>query len=167
MTEEIEAGNEPEAPGNQSQSKCPFAGKAVTAPAAPQQSDTPWTSNASARLLEVPAGYCRNLTRRAVESLASQNDLQQIDLDFVEGVLKVFKNGSDTVDTELPWTDDARARIERAPDSVRGMLIREIETWAQREGHEQVDQRAIRAIKREWQSRGIFHLEPGDPRGDA
>lgn len=167
MTEEIEAGNEPEAPGNQSQSKCPFAGKAVTAPAAPLQSDTPWTSNASARLLEVPAGYCRNLTRRAVESLASQNDLQQIDLDFVEGVLKVFKNGSDTVDTELPWTDDARARIERAPDSVRGMLIREIETWAQREGHEQVDQRAIRAIKREWQSRGIFHLEPGDPRGDA
>ncbi|MDH3759853.1 MAG: universal stress protein [Gammaproteobacteria bacterium] len=168
MTEEIDSGKESEASGNQSQSKCPFAQNATTTPAAPLENDAPpWTSNASARLLEVPAGYCRSLTRRAVESLALQNDLQQIDLDFVEGVLKVFKDGSDTVETALPWTDDARARIERAPDSVRGMLIREIETWAQRAGHDEVDQRAIRAIKREWQSRGIFHLEPGDPRGNA
>ena len=71
------------------------------------------------------------------------------------------------METSIPWTANARSRIERAPDSVRGMLIREIETWAQREGLEQVDQRAVRAIKREWRSRGVFHLEPGDPRGDA
>jgi hypothetical protein len=47
------------------------------------------------------------------------------------------------------------------------MLIREIETWTRREGLPEVDERAVRAIKREWQARGVFHLEPGDPRGDG
>ena len=149
------------------QGKCPYAQQA-SAPVEPTEGCAPpWTAQASARLQQVPAGYCRNLTQRAVETLARQNELPQIDIDFVEGVLKVFKEGSDSVEVNLPWDPAAYARIERAPDSVRGMLIREIEGWARREGLREVDERAVRAIKREWQARGIFHLEPGDPRGDA
>ena len=168
MLEEIEQGSPAESRGERAQSKCPFAQKASAAPVEPiKGSAPPWTGEASARLQQVPAGYCRSLTQRAVETLALQNQLKQIDLEFVEGVLKVFKEGSDTVDVGLPWNAAAYARIERAPDSVRGMLIREIEGWARREGLAQVDERAVRAIKREWQARGIFHLEPGDPRGET
>ena len=161
---DIAAAGESTAP----QSKCPFAQKVGPLPT--EKTAGPgldWTAEAVARLEEVPAGYCRTLTERAVATLAQQNELQQVDIEFLEGVLKVFKQGSEVVETSLPWTADARARIERAPDSVRGMLIREIETWAQREGLKEVDQRAVRAIKREWQARGVFHLEPGDPRGGA
>ena len=149
-------------------SKCPFAQNA-TSPLeeAPATLKLFWTTAALARLQQVPAGYCRNLTQRAVETLATQNDSQEVDLDYLEEVLKVFKAGSESADTSMPWTTDARDRIQRAPDSVRGMLVKEIEGWAQREGLDEVDQRAVRAIKREWQSRGIFHLEPGDPRGDG
>ena len=178
MAEERAAGNEEDSASAQTRSKCPFAGKAATMPAEPTRNETlpvetlendvpPWSNQASDRLSEVPAGYCRNLTRRAVETLARQIQLPRIDLEFVEGVLKVFREGSDSVETELPWSEGARARIERAPDSVRGMLIREIETWTRREGLPEVDERAVRAIKREWQARGVFHLEPGDPRGDG
>jgi len=151
------------------QSKCPFAQKIVPLPTeeSPAAPGLDWTAEAMTRLEEVPAGYCRSLTQRAVVTLASQNNLDQVDIEFLEGVLKVFKQGSEAVETSIPWTANARSRIERAPDSVRGMLIREIETWAQREGLAQVDRRAVRAIKREWRSRGVFHLEPGDPRGDA
>ena len=151
------------------QSKCPFAQKVVPLPTEepPAAPELDWTEEAMARLEEVPAGYCRSLTQRAVITLASQNNLDQVDIEFLESVLKVFKQGSEAVETSLLWTADARARIERAPESVRGMLVREIETWALREGLAQVDQRAVRAIKREWQSRGVFHLEPGDPRSDA
>ena len=151
------------------QSKCPFAQKVVPLPTEepPAAPELDWTEEAMARLEEVPAGYCRSLTQRAVITLASQNNLDQVDIEFLEGVLKVFKQGSEAVETSLLWTEDARARIDRAPESVRGMLVREIETWALREGLAQVDQRAVRAIKREWQSRGVFHLEPGDPRSDA
>ena len=168
MLQETEKGSPQESAGEGSQSKCPFAQKAAAAPVEPiKDSAPPWTAEASARLQQVPAGYCRSLTQRAVETLALQNELTQIDLEFVEGVLEVFKQGSDTVDISLPWNAEAYARIERAPDSVRGMLIGEIEGWARREGLAEVDERAVRAIKREWQARGIFHLEPGDPRGET
>ena len=150
------------------QSKCPFSQK--ISPLTTKKTDTPnldWTADATARLEEVPAGYCRRLTQRATETIASQNNLTQVDFEFLEGVLKVFKEGSESVETSIPWTVNARARIERAPDSVRGMLVREIETWARLQGLAEVDERAVRTIKREWRDRGVFHLEPGDPRGDT
>jgi hypothetical protein len=156
-----------------SASKCPFANMASassredTSKAEKADSVIPWTTQATARLQEVPAGYCRSLTQRAVETLAEQNNLQQIDVDFMQGVLKVFKQGSQSVETSMPWTQAAHDRIVRAPDSVRGMLQQEIEGWAKNHGLDEVDERAVRAIKREWQEKGVFHLEPGDPRGEA
>jgi nucleotide-binding universal stress UspA family protein len=172
MAEEMMRDKSETVVSQKSESKCPFSQLAGSLPAdtasgVSSDAAPAWSDQASARLDEVPAGYCRNLTKRAVETLALQNELQQIDVEFMEEVLKVFKQGSQAAQTSMPWTDDARARIARAPDSVRGMLVSEIETWAQREGLEQVDERAVRAIKREWQARGVFHLEPGDPRGDA
>ena len=150
------------------QSKCPFAQKVSPLPT--EKIIAPalvWTEEATARLMEVPGGYCRTLTQRAVETIGLQNNLHQVDVEFLEGVLNVFKEGSEAVETSIPWSAKARARIERAPDSVRGMLVREIETWARLQGLAEVDQRAVRAIKREWKTRGVFHLEPGDPRGDS
>ncbi len=146
-------------------SKCPFSGK-TTPPAdtAEEIDETPMTAEARARLDEVPAGYCRRLTHRAVMALAQQNGLALIDLDFLEGVLQVFSDSSADVTTSMRWTETARSRIERAPESVRGMLIREIESWAGREGLDEIDDRCLRLIKREWQSLGVFHLDPGDPR---
>ncbi len=154
-------------------SKCPFARLSAGAKEKTETASDAvdfslaWSEQAQARLLEVPAGYCRNLTQRAVETLARQNDVQQVDVDFVEGVLKVFKQGSQNAETTMPWSQEASGRIARAPDSVRGMLQQEIENWARNHGLEEVDERAVRAIKREWQSRGVFHLESGDPRGEG
>jgi nucleotide-binding universal stress UspA family protein len=172
MAEEMKRDIPDNQAADNSGSKCPFSQQQGRVPVETTPGNSPvespaWSKRADARLNEVPAGYCRNLTKRAVETLALQNDLQQIDVEFLEGVLKVFKQGSQSVETSMPWTEAARSRIARAPDSVRGMLENEIETWAQREGLEQVDERAVRAIKREWQARGVFHLEPGDPRGNA
>ena len=168
MAEEVAAddGGDP-APKSQRR-KCPCSQTVSPLPAEVTDAPAPaWTAEAAARLQEVPAGFCRTLTERAVDTLALQNNLHHVDVEFMEKVLEVFKNGSRSVATTMSWEADARARIERAPNAVRGMLIKEIETWARRHGIAEVDERAVRAIKREWQARGVFHLEPGDPRGDA
>jgi len=55
-------------------------------------------------------------------------------------------------------------RINQAPDMVRGMLIKEIEGWSQREGLELVTEQAVDAIKQIWAGRGVFHLDPNDHR---
>ncbi|MCZ7562866.1 MAG: hypothetical protein M5U08_02845 [Burkholderiales bacterium] len=67
----------------------------------------------------------------------------------------------------MPWDDGARARIARAPEVVRGMLVKEIEGWVRRAGRVGVDEAAVDAVKGEWARRGAFHLDPEDPRGAA
>ena len=88
----------------------------------------------------------------------------RIDAGFVEQVKSVFAAGSGEVEETLPWSDEARARIARAPQMVRGMLVKEIEAWAMRNRLTRVDPAAVEAVKAEWQSGGIFHLDPDDAR---
>ena len=168
MTEEMAVDDGRVAAPKQRQGKCPFSATANPVPAEKTPAPAPaWTAEAAARLQAVPAGYCRTLTERAVNSLAGQNNKQQVDVDFVQSILQVFENGSRSVATGMSWAASARARIERAPEAVRGMLVKEIEGWAQRHGLAEVNEGAVRAVKREWMARGVFHLDPQDPRSDA
>jgi len=68
------------------------------------------------------------------------------------------------VEETLPWSDEARERIARAPEMVRGMLVKEIEGWVARNHQTRVDAAAVQAVKTEWQKGGVFHLDPDDPR---
>jgi hypothetical protein len=168
MTEEMAVDDGRVAAPKQRQGKCPFSATANPVPAEKTPAPAPaWTAEAAARLQAVPAGFCRTLTERAVNSLAGQNNKQQVDVDFVQSILQVFENGSRSVATGMSWAASARARIERAPEAVRGMLVKEIEGWAQRHGLAEVNEGAVRAVKREWMARGVFHLDPQDPRSDA
>ena len=115
----------------------------------------------------LPEGMSRDMTRKAVSTIAGQSGLTEIDKGFVEQVLKVFRSGSTKVNETMEWDDDAREGISRAPDMVRGMLISEIEGWAQRNNMESVTLTAVDTVKGEWAQRGVFHLDPDDPRNKS
>ncbi len=142
------------------QSKCPFAATSGTT-----TGDVAWSSKAEARLQNIPHEFCRDMTRRAAETIASQNGVSKIDEAFVEKVMQTIEAGSQAATQTLPWEQGARERIARAPDMVRGMLIREVEAWTRRHGMSCVDGAALSAVKDEWQRRGVFHLDPNDLRG--
>ncbi len=129
------------------------------------ESATAWSREAETRLQSIPAGFSRDMTRKAAETIAGRQGLKEIGSVFLDQILKTFEAGARNAGETLPWLPEARARIERAPDMVRGMLIKEIEGWARRQGREQVDLAAVDAVKEEWQRRGVFHLDPQDPRG--
>jgi len=156
-------------------SKCPFAnpgalfsgaqeGVGPGSAAPPADTARHWTADAESLLDRVPQGFCRDMTRRAAETIAVRAGAARIDAEFVERVQSVFAAGAATVSESLTWSDDARARIARAPEMVRGMLVREIEAWAGRNGLERVEGGAVDAVKREWQQGGVFHLDPFDDR---
>ena len=88
----------------------------------------------------------------------------EIDEGFVASVMETFQAGSDSSSESMPWEDQARERIARAPDMVRGMLIQEIEGWSRRNGLQQVSGEAVDAVKQTWAERGVFHLDPDDRR---
>ena len=125
-----------------------------------------WTPTATELLKNVPIGFCRDMTRKAAETIAEKNKLEQIDEGFLQQVMDTFKSVSEAQDESMSWEDTARERIARAPDMVRGMLIREIEGWARRENLETVTEDAVDAVKQIWAERGVFHLDPDDARNN-
>ncbi|MEA3278256.1 MAG: universal stress protein [Pseudomonadota bacterium] len=144
--------------------RCPFHQGTAGPERAQDAPGLAWGADAENRLLAVPQGFCRDMTRKAAETLAVKSGLKEVKAEFLSGVLGAFEKGSGAFTETLPWGEDARARIQRAPDMVRGMLAREIEGWARRNGQDRVTHAAVDAVKAQWQSRGVFHLDPDDPR---
>ncbi|MCK5916799.1 MAG: universal stress protein [Cocleimonas sp.] len=147
------------------ESICPFARMAELKKEQSQGADNKdWTASAEARLQLIPEGYCRDMTRKAVESIADKSDEKAIDTDFVQQVLNTFSQGSAKIEETLSWDDNARQRIANAPDMVRGMLTQEIETWIKEQGGDQVTEAAVDAVGKRWKEGGAFHLGANDAR---
>lgn len=150
-------------------SRCPFANIMDTG-TAPRNSEPttiteiPWDDNAVTLLDNVPPGFCREMTRKATLSMAARNGLEKIEAPFVQKVLQTFQSGSTQSNESMPWQAAARERIAKAPDMVRGMLVQEIEGWSRRQNLPQVSEEAVDAVKAIWAERGVFHLDPDDPR---
>ncbi|MDQ6982873.1 MAG: universal stress protein [Mariprofundus sp.] len=160
-------------------SKCPFAAMGTMASGTSSsdeknvkseskfqtESDTiPWSTDAELRLRALPEGISRDMTRKAVSTIGAQRGLAAITQAYLEEVLSVFQSGSMQVSESMPWDADAREGINRAPDMVRGMLTKEIEGWAERQGLDRVNVDAVDKVKQTWADRGAFHLDPDDPR---
>jgi hypothetical protein len=142
---------------------CPFG---FGSKASDANSELPWMSEAEKLMLALPSGMSRDMTRKAIISIASKNGLKEITADFVKQVLDTFKSGSGSVSETMPWDEDARDSLSRAPDMVRGMLIKEVENWAQHNNCSRIDLATVSTVKQEWQSKGYFHMNPQDPRSN-
>ncbi len=123
-----------------------------------------WSDAAAARLERVPAGPIREMALKAVNTIALQSGVDEITEEFVGQILDVFQSGSTQVTETLPWDEEARAGISRAPDMVRGMLVQEIERWAASHGKDRITAETVNRVKTAWMEKGAFHLNPGDPR---
>lgn len=152
-----------------SQSKCPFTNfgnLSADENTIKEGRQIPWSEDAKTSLASIPEGYCREMTRTAIETIAARSELDQINEDFVDQLMKVFASGSSQVKETVPWDEEARNRIIKAPDMIRGMLVKEIEGWVNRQQLDRVDKAAVDAVKEEWEKRGVFHLDPDDPRNN-
>ena len=143
---------------------CPFGFGNKTSVA--DNSALPWTGEAEKIMQGLPEGMSRDMTRSAIISIATKNGLSEITADVVRQVLDTFKSGSGKVGETMPWDEDARDSLSRAPDMVRGMLIKEVENWAQHNNRSRIDLATVSTVKQEWQSKGYFHMNPEDPRSN-
>ena len=143
---------------------CPFGFGNKTSVA--DNSTLPWTSEAEKIMQGLPEGMSRDMTRNAIISIAAKNGLNEVTADFVKQVLDTFRSGSNNVNEGMHWDKDARDSLSRAPDMVRGMLIKEVENWAHRNNLTHIDLATVSTVKQEWQSKGNFHMNPEDPRSN-
>lgn len=146
-------------------SKCPFAGASL-AENVSKEAVMAWQPNSKKLLDNIPEGYCRDMAINAMETIARKVGLQAIDTAFIESTLATFRKGSAKVQESLDWQQAARDKIAKAPDMIRGMLIQEIETWANQNNQPEITADTVEQIKNKWSQSGQFHLDPDDPRND-
>ena len=154
---------------NASASKCPFSsmGKMDSnMEKNVEEIDLAWHKDALSRLEQIPQGTSRDMTKKATNAIAQQQNIETISLEFLENILSIFNSGSKNVKKTLVWHNDAEAAIAKAPAMVQGMLAQEIEAFAKRESLIEVDLKTVEVVKKKWSDEGRFHLDPDDPRNN-
>lgn len=116
-----------------------------------------WTPEAQARLMQVPEGIMRELTRQRVEEQARRSGQRMVTLDLVEEKYRQWLAGSAKTDSTMAWTAEARGRVERIPLFVRGMVVKAIESYAAKQGAQEVTSDLVDEAKRFWAETEKFH----------
>jgi len=128
-----------------------------------------WTEEGEARMQSVPAGFMRDLTRKRVEAFARRTGVKLIDNALIDAKYEHWGKGSAGQHAEMAWEDEALARVQRIPDFVRGMVIKEIERCAREIGSPVVGQAALDRASHAWEVGGTFHSDmfPNQYKSDA
>jgi len=128
----------------------------------PQKSEhaMPWDPEAEAVLARVPEGSMRNLTAQRTEARAQLLGHARITRERVEEQFAGWQKHSEEVTRSMVWEAGAYELIARAPDVVRGMVVREIEAGAKRDGLAEVSIEYVEAARAQWRKTGVFHVAP-------
>jgi nucleotide-binding universal stress UspA family protein len=118
-----------------------------------------WTDEAEQRIENVPEGYMRQLTRQRIESFAARKGVGRIDNALIDAKYEEWGEGSARQNMNMEWEAEALSRIERIPDFVRGMVIREVERCARERGDQRVGLTALNKAGSAWETGGSFHSE--------
>ena len=117
----------------------------------------PWDDDALERLGRVPEGFMRTLTRGRIEQWAREHAHRRITIEVVEAKYASWQEGSRNLEMEMPWREDALARIERIPEFIRPMVSREIERHARAMNKTEVDGRVLDRVMQRWGEDHEFH----------
>ncbi|MES0371182.1 MAG: universal stress protein [Mariprofundaceae bacterium] len=118
-----------------------------------------WSEEAEQRLTSIPEGYMRQLTRERIESFANRKGASEIDNALIDAKYAEWGEGSAKQSMEMDWEDEALSRIQRIPDFVRGMVIKEVERCAREMGAKRVGLEAMNRASSSWEQGGKFHSE--------
>src|SRR5690606_1976319 len=104
-----------------------------------------WTREALSRLERAPA-FLRGMVRRLAEKKAKELGYQKITADILDqfkqqmmgsmgGASGLTQAAEDMARGKLPWTAEARRRLEAVPEFMRSMIGRIAEDVAKERGH--------------------------------
>jgi hypothetical protein len=139
-------------------SGCPFGHSSQPDVTTEGESMT-WDSAAMQRLSRVPEGFVRTMTRRRVETFARRKGASIITAELLDEKYAEWAGGSAKQNVHLRWDDSAWDRIQKIPEFVRGMVIKEMENCAQQLGVDSVTTEVMAYASDSWLVKGVFHSE--------
>ena len=120
----------------------------------------PWDPEALAVLERVPEGFMRELTAQRTEARAERLGHARMTHEVIQDHFDSWQAHSERVTRELEWDADAWTRVLKAPPVVRGMIVREIEARARRDGIDRVTASYVERARTAWRETGQFHVAP-------
>jgi len=120
-----------------------------TAEPSPTVQEMPWTKEALARLERAP-GFLRGMVRRLAEKKANELGYTEITAEILDqfkqqmmgsmgGAAGFTQAAEDMAQGKLPWTAEARKRLDAVPEFMRSMIGRIAEDVAKERGHLEVN----------------------------
>jgi hypothetical protein len=115
----------------------------------PAVQEMPWTQEALSRLERAPV-FLRGMVRRLAEKKAKELGYEEITADILDqfkqqmmgsmgGASGLTQAAEDMAQGKLPWTAEARKRLEAVPEFMRSMIGRIAEDVAKERGHLEVN----------------------------
>ena len=115
----------------------------------PTVQEMPWTTEALSRLERAP-GFLRGMVRRLAEKKAKELGYAEITAEILDqfkqqmmgsmgGAAGLTQAAEDMAHGKLPWTAEARKRLEVVPEFMRSMIGRIAEDVAKERGHLEVN----------------------------
>ncbi len=109
----------------------------------------PWTKEALSRLERAPA-FLRGMVRRLAEKKAKELGIEEITAEILDqfkqqmmgsmgGASGMISAAEDMAQGKLPWTSEARKRLDAVPEFMRSMIGRIAEDVAKERGHLEVN----------------------------
>jgi hypothetical protein len=120
-----------------------------TSDPSPTVQDIPWTEEAQTRLERAPL-FLRGMVRRLADKKAKELGYAEITVDILEqfknqmmgqmgGEVGMSQAAEDMAAGKLPWTAEARKRLESIPEFMRSMIANIAEDVAKERGHMEVN----------------------------
>lgn len=109
-----------------------------------------WTDAANTKLMEIPEGFMREMTRWRIEADARRKSIREIDPAVIEAKYNEWTHVSRKVERNLPWDAEADRRMSRIPSFVRGTVVKEIEAYASEKGIARVTVEILDQVTARW-----------------
>jgi len=101
----------------------------------------------------------RQLTKQRVETFAQVIGETVITESLMRDKYTQWAQGSSKQTRTMDWNDAAMERIDRIPDFIRGMVIKEMERCARQLGAQTVTLKVLGKARDTWSAKGVFHSE--------
>ncbi len=118
-----------------------------------------WAPDAAERLTQTPEGFMRDMTKWRIEAFTRKHGELKVTVEMIEKKYAQWGEGSKAITQELKWDDEATEKINKIPDVVRGMVIKEVENEAERSGTNIVTQEILTKVRNKWSSSMEFHSD--------
>ena len=118
-----------------------------------------WSVNAMKSLESIPDDFRRKMAKNEIEAFARRNGYKVVTRDIVDERLKVWGDISKKMVFKMDWEDEARERVSKIPEHIRGMVVREMELFAKNVGEDVVTVKILESSCKKWIETNEFHVK--------